>query len=331
MKRLFALLLSVVLIFLMCSCKSSKAPQQVSDTDYMHISEINHYAVEPDDKLHMTDEDEKHYKELMDTMLSHKPSVVLSDDNSKNEYYIDLLRQSPYFFFVDSCTLSDYTVHFTYDYSETQQSQMLEFMDSKFLEIVNTHATENDNTLDKILNVHGAVARSMTYDHDRKDNKQLGSPLFVYPDDEIYKALRDEKSLCYGFAYTLRFALLQLDIDCFCVYGKCTYRNEGHMWNIFRYEDKFYTCDSAWDRSDEGYAQLSHFGKTDRERAVDSLDKREFSGTYFDEYGEIVCDDFRFEMFRSISRYTYVNTHTYYMQDIKGKEYIFDSQTMMMK
>lgn len=336
MKRLFSLLIILSLTLSFCGCKNSSVSviggaDTPKEAEYKAVTEIDHYAVEPDDELHMTDTDTLYYKKLMDAMLNRKAQVKLSSDKTKNEYYVDLLKQSPYYFFVEECTLTDSTAAFSYAYSKAEQDSMQDFIDSTFLDIVNTNCSEEDNTLDKILNVHGAVARYMTYDHEQTDNKQLDSPLFKYPGDEIYKALRDKKSVCYGFAYTLRFALLQLGIDCFCVYGPCRDRGEGHMWNIFKYNGNFYTCDSAWDRSDEDYARLYHFGKTDKEREASTLFRTDFSSAFFDEYGEIECVDETFKIFRGIERYTYVNPHTYYCVDFDSNEYIFDTETMEMK
>ena len=336
MRKLIAVALTLVLL-LLCSCTNTgTTPQPTTPTEpetagYMIIEEIDHCVVEPDDELHMSEEDKAHYKMLMEGMLDRESKIKLSDSKEQNEYYLDLLKQSPYFFFIDDYNLSDNSVNFTYAYSEEQQNKMLSFIDDKFLKIVNSNASENDNTLDKILNVYAAVAREMTYDHSRTKDMELESPLFQYPDDEIYLALKNSSSVCYGFAYTLRFALLQLDIDCFCVYGPCRDQGEAHMWNIFKYNDKFYTCDVAWDRSEEDYAQLNHFGKTTKEREVDSLKIKDYSSTFFDEYGEIECTDETFKMFRSIDRYSIVSTHTYFLSDFQGNEYIFDTETLEMK
>ncbi len=332
MKKLLAIIIISALCLSLCACNWSVALIKGADNDeYKAISKIDHCVVEPDDRLHMSDADFRFYEKLMDAMLNRQESVRLSNNKEQNEYYIDLLMQSPYYFFTKTCVLKDDTVHFTYEYSEKKQDEMLTFIDNTFLEICNTNASKNDNTLDTILNIHSAVSKIMTYDLRRKDNKQIDSPLFKHPDDEIYKALKDEKSLCYGFAYTLRFALLQMGIDCFCVYGPCSDRNEAHMWNIFKYNDKYYTCDSAWDRAEENYAQLYHFGKTDKERASDYLEERHFSSTFFDEYGKVECTDDIFKIFRGISRYTYVNTHTYYMKNFHGEEFIFNSETFELK
>ena len=336
MKKLIALFTALVMIVSMCSCSNlrtlnSKKTEDPENTDYMIITEIDHCVVEPDDKLHMTDDDELNYQKLMDAMLNRKSKIVLSDDVSKNEFYIDLLKQSPYFYFLSECEIKGDTVHMDYAYSKSDQNKMLEFLDSKFLDIVNTHASSEDNTLDRILNIYGAVARLMTYDHVRTDNKQLDSPLFKYPDDEIYKALKNKESVCYGFAYTLRFALLQIGIDCFCVYGPCSAQGEGHMWNIFKYNGKFYTCDPAWDRAEDDYVKLYHFGKTDKEREADHLKRIGFSSKFYEEYGEVECTDTAFKIFRGIERYSFSRTHTYFMVDYEGEEYIFDTEKMELK
>ena len=339
MKKGICGLLAVVMLFLcLCGCRNNETvekPQPGTSspekTEYIAVTQIDPCVVEPDDRLHMSDEDEEYYRVLMDTLLSRKPHVTLSQNKEKNEYYIDLLMQSPYYFFAKSCTLDEGVVTFEYAYSDEEQTKMHKFIDNKFLEIVNSNASKDDNELDIILKIYSAVASSMTYDSNRTDNKQLGSDLFLHPADEIYKGLKDKKGLCYAFAYTLRFALLQRGVDCFCVYGPCTDRNEAHMWNVFEYDGEFYTCDSTWDRTDEEYPKLHHFGKTDGERVADNLAMHDFSSKFFDEYNKVECTDKRFKIFRSISSYEYLGGHKYKMADWDAIEYTFDSQTFELK
>ena len=335
--------ISIILVVVMTFCclfgcsKSSDITADVKQTmpqvnTYKAIKKIDPCVVEPDDSLVMTDDDKKYYRILMEALLNRKESVTLSDNRQSNLYYIDLLKQSPYYFFAESCTLNGNTAEFVFAYSSQEQEQMQKLIDDKFLEIVNSNASENDNELDIILKIYSAVSSSMNYDSERHDNKRLGSQLFYYPEDEIYEGFKNKKCLCQAFAYTLRFALLQRGIDCFCVYGKCTDREDAHMWNIFRYNGKFYTCDSTWDRKNEDKSpKLYHFGKTEKERIADNLTMVDYSSQYFDEYGKIECVDETFKIFRSIGFYEYIDEHTYRLKDWDGKEYTFDSQTLKIK
>lgn len=318
-------------IVLVVTILSSCTAQNKTTDEYMSVPEINHYVVEPDDSAHMTDSDKEYYRSLMDAVLAGESSVTLSDSKEKNLYYIDLLKQSPYYFFVDEYTLSDDTLIVTYKYSYDEQSQMLEFMDEKLLEITNKYAQPDDNDLDRLLKVYLATTHYLSYDHKRSDNKALSSPLLKYPYDEVYKALKDRKCLCHGFAYIFRFAVLQHNIDCFAVYGKFTKNNQAHMWNIFKFGSKFYTCDTSWDRANDEYSKLYNFGKTDDERKADNLTFDDFSSSHFAEYGDVKCTDRAFDVFRSVNRFSYISGHDFFIESFENEEYIFNTETMTYK
>ncbi len=324
-----ALLLAVCLI--LCSCKVGAPVKEDADisTEYRYapVSSLDHCVLEPDDRALLSETDMTAYRALMDAMLTRRDSVSLTLDTVSVEYLLDLLQQSPYYFFVSGANVDGDTVRFSYAYPAQKQSEMLDFMDEQLLRIANHEADEDDNRLDAILKIYLAVTHEMSYDSERTDNKELGSPLFTYPADEVYKALRDKKSLCYGFAYIMRFALLQRGVDCFCIYGLCTARGDGHEWIVFRYDDKWFHCDPGWDRVTDDYAKLIHFGKTDRERVVDTLEMTDFASYHDAGFGDIKCTDERFRIFRGINRFSYISGHRFYMTDIYGDEYIFDTET----
>ena len=338
MKRLLSVVLLFTIIFMLCACKAqapaktekaeNKPTQTKKPEPYVAVKEIDHYILEPDDQIHMNEEDEQFYRMIMDSMFNRVETIELTDSADKNWFYLDMVMQSPYFFIVDEYRMfSDY-VTFAYKYTEEEQQQVIEFMDTELLKIINTNAEKDDNELDVLLKTHASVASALIYDHDRTDNKKLGSYRFSYPFDEVYRALRDKKGVCYSYAYILRYALLQRGIDCFCVYGQCTNMDEAHMWNVFKYNDKFYTCDPAWDRAEEGLPKLYQFGKTDSERVTDMLAKEGFSSFFYEEYGKVKCEDDMFRMFRGTAEYEYIGNHKYRMIDFNGKESIFDSQTL---
>lgn len=330
MKKIFpALLLTLCLLLSACAVLPPSRESAPDSTKYPYqpLQAIDYCVLEPDDRARLTDRDKEAYRSLMTAMLERADSVTLSPDTVDPQDLLDLLRESPYYYFLDDAKLDGDTVRFSYAYSADEQKEMRDFMDGRLMEIANYKAAEEDNTLDTILKIYLAVTHEMTYDHDRTDNKMLGSPLFVYPADEIYKALRDKKSLCYGFAYVMRFALLQRGIDCFCVHGLCTAHGDGHEWIIFRYGDRWYHCDPAWDRADQTYAKLIHFGKTDREREVDTLVMTDFSTYHDPDFGKVECTDDLFSIFRGINHFSYGDGHRFFMTDIHNKEYIFDTDT----
>lgn len=329
MKRILSALL-IAMCLLLSACSAAPAKEEAtSPTEYQRsytpITQIDHCVLEPDDRERLSEKDMLAFRSLTESMLARRDEITIAPETVSVSDLLDLLRESPYYYFLRKAEVEGNTVRFTYAYFPQKQQQMLSFIDEQMLRIANHEASENDNTLDVILKIYLAVTHEMTYDNNRTDNKELGSPLFVYPADEIYKALRDKKSLCYGFAYVLRFALLQRGIDCFCVYGLCNAHNDGHEWIIFRYDDAWFHCDPAWDRVSDDYAKLIHFGKTDSERKADTLDMEDFASYHEKAYGDVKCADDRFSILRGIVRFTYVNDHRFYMTDRDGKEYFFDT------
>ena len=330
--------LTAAAALLLCSCAARGAQDMTAahtqapaaepeEKTFAPITEIDPCAVEPDELAVMSDNDKEQYRTLMNGMLDRKEEIKLYLAGDRAEFLVDLLRQSPYYFFVSDCEIDGSVVRLSYAYDADEQEEMRKYMDSELLLLANSSARDSDNELDVILKVYSAVARRISYDTVREDNKKLGSPLFDYPADEVYDSLREGKGLCYGFAYIMRSALLQRGIDCFCVYGECRAHDQGHEWIVFRYDGEFFNCDPAWDRSAEVDAKLVHFGKTDAERGADTLEPRPFSEYHYAKYGEVSCTDKRFSVFRGAVGFHYLTGHKYYLEDRNGNGSVFDSQT----
>lgn len=291
------------------------------------LSAIDHSVVEPDELAAMTDGEAAAYRALTDALLAREESVTLDADAERVEFLLELLHESPYYFFAESVDAQGTQVTFRYAYTAQEQQEMQELMDSALLSIVNCDAAPDDNELDTILKIYSAVTHRIEYDLEREDNKELGSPLFDYPADEVYKALRDGKALCYGFAFVMRYALLQRGIDAFCVYGECRSHEQGHEWVVFRLGDRYYHCDPAWDRASDNNVKLIHFGKTDDERTADTLYPRDFAEYHEAVYPAFVCDDERFGIFRNVVSFSYTGGHCFYIEDRDGNGAVFDTES----
>ena len=332
MKKILSLLLAGVL-FLLCGCAAGKGSVSVDKNGikrFAPISEIDPCVVEPDEREVMDEADRDAFRSLMGAVLDRKDGVRLSVGEDRAEFIADLLKQSPYFYFLKDIEVDGTAVSFSYAYSEEKQEEMRELIDSETLKIANSEADEDDNELDVILKIYHAVGKRLLYDEQREDNKLLGSPLFDYPADEVYKAYSEGKALCYGFAYIMRYALLQRGIDCFCVYGECRAHDMGHEWIVFEYDGEYFNCDPSWDRAHGGYCKLMHFGKTDGERTADTLAPRDFEEYHEKEYGMVECTDGRFSIFRGIVRFAYAAEHRYYLEDKDGNVYFFDSEKFLL-
>ena len=331
--KLTALLIAVCLLLGVCPEGASAREDAENTTEYPGketfeaAPQINPCVLEPDDRARLSLRDTISFYILTASMLDRRDRAVICPETVTTEDLLDLLRESPYYYFLSGTIIDGNTVFFSYAYPKKQQEEMRAFIDEQMLRIANHEADPDDNALDVILKIYFAVTHEMVYDIERTDNKELGSPLFLYPADEIYKALRDQKSLCYGFAYVMRFALLQRGIDCFCVYGLCSAHNTGHEWIIFRYDGCWFHCDPAWDRVSNDYAKLIHFGKTDRERKVDTLEMTDFASYHDPAFGAVSCTDKRFEIFRGMKRFSCIGDHRFFMIDINGKETVFDTES----
>ena len=322
-------MIAAMLLSACAEAEQASAPTEPSDepAPYRAITAIDHSVVEPDEAAAMSQSDRAAFRALTDALLAREEQMTLDVDPSRVAFLLELLHESPYAFFASDFRADGTQVAFTYAYGAQEQQRMQELMDSELLAIANDKAAPGDNELDVILKIYCAVAHRIEYDLQREDNKQLGSPLFDYPADEVYKALSDGKGLCYGFAYVMRYALLQRGIDAFCVYGDCLARQAGHEWVVFRLGDHYYHCDPAWDRASGEYAKLLHFGKTDGEREADTLVVRDFSSYHEAEYPAVVCDDDRFDFFRDIIRFSYVDGHRFYLENRDGDGVLFDTET----
>jgi hypothetical protein len=328
MKKAFlAILLAAALLLSACGSRTTEQEKIGSAP----VTAIDLCVVEPDVRSLMTDGDRAAYRDLIDAVLAHEASVTLSPDTVCADDLLDLLRRSPYGYFLRDTAVDGDTVTFRYAFSAVEQAKQRRQIDDAFLAIVNEDADPSDNELDVILKLYHAVASRIDYDETRTDNKQLGSPLFDYPADEIYKALTEGEALCYGFAYVLRFALLQRGIDCFCVYGQCHAHESGHEWIVFRYDGAWFHCDPAWDRTDDLSPKLLHFGKTDAERTADTLSPIDFASYHTAAYAGLACTDTRFSIFRGIVGFSYLSPHRFLLTDRDGKESVFNTSTFNME
>lgn len=273
------------------------------------ITEINHYVIKADDRACMNEEMLSCFRKAVDAVFARKEEVRLTDSWDNNLIIMGALQNSPYSFVLDDFDLTDdhKSMYFEYGYSAEEQEEMYTYMDNEYLSILNEIISKDMGELEKVLAVYHYFASRISYNYSWLEGFDLSDEKYLYPDIEIYEALKTNQGVCHSYSYLCEFALQQLGVECLPVTGVMTDSDEGHMWLIVRIDGKYYHCDPTWDSGGE-QVSLRYFGMTDDECRARGVDGFEIS--YDNMYGEIICDDSRFSKWRDVYDYHLNGDHT---------------------
>ncbi|MCR5186470.1 MAG: hypothetical protein K6D97_05075 [Clostridia bacterium] len=98
---------------------------------------------------------------------------------------------------------------------------------------------QDKDTIDQIKTIHDYLIDNVEYDSNNGRN--------VY---NVYGTLIDGKSVCEGYARSVKYILDDLDIPCIISCGIGRNRNgdtESHAWNYIYINDTWYALDVTWD------------------------------------------------------------------------------------
>jgi len=274
-------------------------PDAALDESYPVLSELNFYVVKADVQLFLSDEAFEGYKKLVDAVLARQTHVKLSKDFDCNLTSFAALQGNPLYFFVKKLTFTDKNtaVKLTYNFSQAEQDQMLEFIQSEYLSLINEIIEPGMNELDKALAVYRYFAARIDYDYEWLDTFYAADDKFLFPDIEIYRALSTNKGVCHSYTYLCEFAYQQIGIECLRFSGQMAGTDEGHMWLVLRINGEYYHCDPTWDSHGVNVA-LRHFGMTDDERRDTGVENFELS--YDMAYGQVNCTSSAFSDLRGV-------------------------------
>jgi hypothetical protein len=292
------------------------------------ITEIDHYTLHPDEAAHATYAQKAYYRQLVEAVYARETVVRLSDSYDENLYCWGLLMDNPIYFVVDSVDFSaDHkTLLFTYAYSAEEQAEMLAFMDEEYLSILNEIIPQDANELEKVLRVYRYFSNRIEYNYEWLEDYQLSEDTFLYPDIQIYEALKTNKGVCHSYSYLCEYALAQLGIDCFGAVGHDTNADGDHMWILVKIDGNFYYCDPTWDRNADGTVGLRYFGMTTERRAETGLTNFDnFEAFHEDAYGPAPANDGRFSVLWDTASFEFGPEHTLILYDDGGQRNVYDT------
>ena len=292
----------------------SPSPKAILET-------INPYVIKADVEAFLSPTEVSYFKKALDAIFARKSKIRLTDDYDSNLRIGIALHNSPYYFLVkeDNYTSDHKTMKFTYTYSSKKQEEMRKYIDNEYLTILNKIITPGMNDLEKVLAVYRYFASRISYNYEWLDGLNMSDDKFLYPEIEIYEALKTNRGVCHSYSYLCEFALQQLNIKCLRVTGEMKDKPEdGHMWLLVQIDGNWYHCDPTWDSTDANTVGLQYFGMTDEDRAASGVN---FTYTSIDTaFGNVSCTSTLFKDFRDVTNFSFGENHTLILESRNAEE-----------
>ncbi len=223
------------------------------DLDQSKNKKESHYVNElyqSDDRIykeHLSPEDQMMYDLIFNMAKKHKSKVIIPMEDYHCEDYVDcsdFMDTANTALYVDHPELMNYAGYrWVYQNNQltfwVQYAYFLPWKDAigayrikKKLEKIEEE-TKDMTDQEKILYVYHWMGENNTYDN-----------LFTYlsKNQSIYNVFIKKNAVCAGFAKASQLIFQKIGIESYVIQG---YSNSEHMWNVVKYEDKYYYFDST--------------------------------------------------------------------------------------
>lgn len=112
---------------------------------------------------------------------------------------------------------------------------------------------------ERVLYLHDLLVENITYSDTLDED-------MVYT---VYGALVNQSAVCEGYARAMSYLCEKMGIRCILITGRS--KNQGHMWNLVRLENKWYHVDVTWDDVEKTieYPLHTYFCITDEQIVLD--------------------------------------------------------------
>ncbi|MCL2634235.1 MAG: hypothetical protein FWD34_06970 [Oscillospiraceae bacterium] len=248
MKKLTALLLTLLLILSLTACDLMKSPAktepptQLSEDIITTMDELDLLIAQmceqllPSAKIRLESiniwrELENHIK-IEEELLIKRGIVGLSIS------YVEMAG------FIEATLNIEYEVYMkvTAAYKSKNTSSLNaqeKAVYDKAVEIIDTLNLTRGTIFEKAFAVHEYLANTIEYDY---------AYAFNADSFDVYGALITGKAVCQGYAYSFKMLMDMLNVECIIISG--TAGNEKHAWNMVNYNGKWYHVDVTW--NDQG-------------------------------------------------------------------------------
>lgn len=261
-KILTAVLLILSIFIYFNFTKFNYYEKNLDKDDPHYINEL----YKSDDRIykdHLNDKEKKMYDHIMKLSKNYKKTDILNLDEFNCKDYSEcgnLVEQATMALFVDHPELMNFagymwsyrngtfTLSIDYSYSlPVKEAIGILRIENRISEI--KVATKNMTDKEKIIYVYNWMGQNNYYDK-----------MFMYDskNQSIYNVFVKGNAVCAGFAKASHLIFSQIGIESYIVQGVST---GEHMWNIVKYNDKYYYFDSTAAVSiSEDYEEYHNYG-----------------------------------------------------------------------
>lgn len=123
---------------------------------------------------------------------------------------------------------SEVSINIVHNYN----NQMIDEINAKVDEIINTYITDDMSDAEKIRTVHDYIIKTTKYDKTKSGNSHLA-----------YGTLIEGAAICSGYTDAMSIFLYKFNIPNY----KISNLDEEHIWNLVKLDDTWYHLDLTWD------------------------------------------------------------------------------------
>ena len=299
------------------------------------FTSMNRHILAPDAARAMSESMLTNYKALVDAVYERSSWVAVTLPLSEALECIEIFNAGFANFLVSRLevrTPYNNRIYITYRYTAQRQREMVDFIEGEYIRILNSIIRREFNDFERTLAVYRYFATRISYNSDWDKSSQKLEDQFL-PAVDIYEALITNKGVCFSYSFLCQYALLQMNIDAFNLFGIPSWDNtQYHAWLVVRLNGNFYHIDPTWDAG-RGGESLRFFGMTDSDRIQSGI-LEEFiqRNRIRPEYGAIKATDSTvFNIFRNVSSWEFMGNHRIRLTMSNNSSSIFNAVTMRVE
>lgn len=141
-------------------------------------------------------------------------------------------------------------INFKYNWTETQEKEMLSEIDAILVKIVKPNMSD----LDKEKAIHDWIVDNISYDYTSYNAVLAGT--IDGTDGNVYTAFKTRKAVCHGYTMLTKLMLNKAGIPCIVVSGTAdnNIRVANHAWNMVYVDNQWNYLDVTWNDQGDGKA-----------------------------------------------------------------------------